>query len=84
MSTTGKKLTRVKVQTTVTIGGSTYRTAQRAAEAWANWVRIEFHEKHTRRLGYAAYHDWAWVKRTAHFEQTAYRRALPIFQRILR
>jgi hypothetical protein len=46
-------------------------------------VSISFDELHTRRIGYAAYHDQAWRARTAHFEATAYRRALPIFQRIL-
>lgn len=83
MSRLAKKLTRPRVQTIVTIGRSTYRTAQRAAEAWAQMVSISFHERHTRRIGYAAYHDQAWAARTAHFEATAYRRALPIFQKIL-
>lgn len=78
-----KKWTQVRVQTVVTIAGSTYRTAERAAAAWANWVNISFHERHTERLGYAAYHDAAWAARTAHFKATAYRRALPIFRKIL-
>lgn len=53
----------VKFQTSVTIRGRTYRTAKHAAEAYGLAVLSRFEDKHTKKIGHAAYHDQKWFQR---------------------
>lgn len=74
---------KVQIRNVAVIGNQTYRTAEAAARAWAQWFDIRMHERHTKKIGHAAYHDQTWYNRTRHFEDKARRRALKIFQKYL-
>lgn len=74
---------KVKMVLVAVIGKQTYRTAEKAAAAWALWFMARMHARKTKALGHAAYHDSVWYNRTRHFEEKAHRRALKIFQQFL-
>jgi hypothetical protein len=74
---------KTRIQAVAIIAGQTYRTAEKAAAAWALWCRIRRSERHGQKLGHAAYHDAAWESRTRAFDARAQRRALKIFQKYL-
>jgi hypothetical protein len=58
-----KKKLKVKIQPTVYINGRGYKTARKACLAWAEGVYCRMYERHTKKIGYAAYYDKAWCER---------------------
>jgi hypothetical protein len=92
------KHTKVKVVTAVSIDGSKYFRATGAARAWAEAVLRERFRQRKQSLSHADYLAWLGAQQRASSVTTtglvsmvdewamvakAYRRALPIFQRIL-
>ena len=61
-----KKKIIIKVQTSVTVGGRSYKTAKNACDAWANSVFYRMYDRHTEKIGHSAYHDKAWSERNIH------------------
>ena len=47
----------------VKIGDSTYKSAHRAAEAWGMEIYRRMYNRHSKKIGCAAYHDAAWSAR---------------------
>lgn len=54
---------KYKIVAVANINGRTYKTADKAATAFALAVSSNRFERHTKKIGHAAYHDTAWFTR---------------------